>query len=129
MEKLKTFFWFHKDAGYLIDALLAVMSTANGPEYMKTKDNNKLFDKRNHTVKAISQNINYSYTSIKLNEILKYIERIYKDGYTVSKNIYIQEERSDIMEAIRIIECEWIKYLRKKHFLEISMDFEDMRLD
>ena len=129
MEKLKTFFWFHKDADYLSDALLAVMSTTNAPEYMKTKDNNKLFDKRNHTVKAIYQNINYSHTPLKFNSILKFIERIYKEGYTVSKYRYIKNERSDIIKAIGVIERQWIKYLYKKNSLDFSMDFESMRLD
>ena len=129
MEKLKTFFWFHKDADHLSDALLAIMSTTNGPEYMKTKDEHKLFDKRNHTVKAIHQNMNYLHSSQKFNSILKLIEKIYKYGFTVSKYRYIREERSDIFEAVKLIECEWIRYLRKKNFLEISMDFEEMRLD
>ena len=129
MEKLKTFFWFHKDAHHLSDALLAIMITTNGPEFMKMKDENKLFDKRNHTVKAIHKNINYSHSSEKFNLILKFLEKIYKYGYTVSKYMYIREERSDIMEAVRLIKYQWIKYLRKKNFLEISMDFEEMRLD
>ena len=126
---MESYFWFHKDAVYLSDAIVAVMLTSNGPEYMKKKDKNKLFDKRNHTVKSISQNMKNTYTSISFNSVLKEIENIYKDGYTVSKYRYIREERNDIIEAVRIIEYQWIKYLRKKNFLEISMDFEEMRLD
>lgn len=129
MENLQKFFWFHKDHNHLSNALLAVMLTSNGPEYMKTKDRSKPFDRRNVTVKSISQNMNHTYTSIQFNSLLKIIELIYKDGYTVTKNRYIRNERSDIMDAVRIIEHQWIKYLYKKHSLEFSMEFEDMRLD
>ena len=85
--------------------------------------------KRNHTVKSISQNMKNTYTSISFNSVLKEIENIYKDGYTVSKYRYIREERSDIMKAVRLIEYEWIKYLYRKHSLQFSMNFESMRLD
>ena len=126
---MESYFWFHKDAVYLSDALLAVMRTGNGPEYMKTKDIHKSFDKRNHTVKAICQNMNNTYTSDKFNSILKFIEMIYKDGYSITKYRYIQNEKHDIMNAVSIIEHHWIQYLYKKHSLEFSMDFENMRLD
>ena len=119
---MESYFWFHKDAVYLSNGLLAVMSTCKGAEYMKTKDRNKLFDKRNHTVKAICQKANKT-------SVLKFIENIYKDGYSFTKYRYIREERLDIMKAVRIIEHHLIKYLYKKHLLEFSMDFEDMRLD
>ena len=121
---MESYFWFHKDAVYLSDALLSVMRTHNGPEYMKTKDRNKPFDKRNHTIRNISNHMNNTYP-----EILKFIENIYKDGFCVTKYKYIRNERPDIMKAIRIIEYNWIQYLYKKHSLEFSMDFENMRLE
>ena len=33
------------------------------------------------------------------------------------------------MKAVQIIEYHWTQYLYKKHSLEFSMDFENMRLD
>jgi len=125
---MESYFWFHKDAEYLSDALLAVMRTLNGPDYMRTKQREKSFDKRNHTVKAICQNMNNTYTPHTFNSILKFIEMVYKDGYTNVKYKYIRNERHDIMNAICIIEYRWIKYLYKNHSLDFSMDFENMRL-
>ena len=50
--------------------------------------------------------------------------------YIMSKKYqYIRNERSDIMKAIKIIEHHWIQYTFRKHALEFSMDFENMRLD
>jgi len=129
MEKLKTFFWFHKDADYLSDSLLAVMRTPNGAEYMKTKDINKLFDKRNYTVKAISQNMLYKHNNSTFNLLLKFVENIHKFGYTVTKDEYIRNKRLDIMKAIQIIEKYRILYINKQQKLDFSMDFESMRLD
>lgn len=131
MEKLKRFFWFINDdisVMHVSDALLAVMSTVNGPDYIKNKDENTIFDKRNTIVKKIYTNMNYKHNNITFNILLNFIQNIYVHGYTVTKDKYIREEREDIMDAIKLIEIYWIKYMKKKNCCELSMDFEYLRL-
>lgn len=132
MDHLETFFWFFindMSAKYISDGLLAVMITENGPTYMRSRDQSKSFDKRNKTVISISENMTYKHKSATLNVLLIFIENIYKNGYTFTKDKYIKEKRPDMMKAIQIIETRWIDYLNKKNVLEISMDFDEMRLD
>ena len=132
MDKLESYFDFFNDTDislYICDSLLAVMRTADGPRYMKTKDQLKAFDKRNSVVKSIYHNMIYNHNSKTFNYLLKFIESIYKNGYVFTKYEYIRKQRPDIMKAIRIIENQRIKYLNEKNKLEMSMDFEDLRLD
>ena len=132
MDNIKSYFDFFNDTElslYITDSLLAVMRTTNGPNYMKTKNEYKTFDKRNCVVKSIDKNMIYNHNSKTFNFLLKFIESIYKNGYVFTKYEYIRKQRPDIMKAIRIIENQRIKYLNEKNQLEMSMDFEDLRLD
>ena len=124
MEK---YFWFIKEPKYdvyLADTLVAIELTTNGRIYMKTKP----FLINELIVKKIIKNMKYKHNKKVLNVLFKFIEKIYKKGYTVSKHKYIRQKRKDIMRAIEIIENIWIKSKVKKNQLEFSMEFENMRL-
>jgi len=124
MEK---YFWFIKEVNYdvyLADTLQAVMCTHNGPEYMKTTK----FAITDIIVVDIVKNMNIKHNKKVLNILFKFIEKVYKKGYTVSKNKYIKQKRKDIMKAIEIIEEMWIKFKVNKNRLEMSMDFTDLHL-
>ena len=125
MEK---YFWFIKESKYdvyLADTLLAVMITCNGPEYMKTTK----FVITDVIVIDIICNMKYKHNKKVLNVLFKFIEKIYKKGYTVSKHKYIRQKRKDIMNAIEIIEKIYIKSKVRKNQLQMSVDFTDLRLE
>lgn len=61
--------------------------------------------------------------------LVEHINDIYKYGYSNTKYNYIRNNRSDIINAVQIIEKYWLKYQMKNNYLEMSMDFSDMRLD
>ena len=125
MEK---YFWFVKESKYdvyLADTLVAIELTTNGKIYMKTEP----FSINDLIVIKIIENMNYKHNKKVLNVLFKFIEKIYKKGYTVSKNKYIRQKRKDIMKAIEIIENIWIKSKVRKNQLEMSTDFTDLRLE
>jgi len=128
MDKYFWFFKKEKSADYLSDTLIAVMRTSNGPDYMKTRDCRKRFHIKSKVVKEIVEIMKYKHTDNTLNSLLRFIERIYKEGYSMSKYKYIRDKRPDIMKAITIIETNILKYLNKKHALEMSMYFQDIDL-
>ena len=128
---MDNYFWFfkkEKSAAYLSDTLIAVMRTSNGPKYMKTRDCRKKFHIKSKAVKEIVEMMKYKHNDNTLNSLLSFIERIYKEGYSVSKYKYIREKRPDIMEAITIIEMNILKYQNKKHELYMSMDLKNIHL-
>ena len=128
MDKYFWFFKKEKSAAYLSDTLIAVMRTSNGAKYMKTRDCRKRFHIKSKVVKEIVEIMKYKHTDNTLNSLLRFIERIYKEGYSMSKYKYIRDKRPDIMKAITIIETNMLKYQNKKHELEMTMYFEDIQL-
>ena len=128
MEK---YFWFFKkktSAIYLSDTLIAVMMTPNGPKYMKTRESHKMFHTKSKVVKEIVQNMKYKHKDRTLNALLKFIESIYKEGYSISKYKYITEKRPDIMKAIQIIETNILKYKDRKNELELSINLNEVHI-
>ena len=126
---MDNYFWFfkkEKSAAYLSDTLIAVMRTSNGPKYMKTRDCSKRFHIKSKVVKEIVEMMKYKHNNNTLNSLLKFIERIYKEGYSMSKYKYIREKRPDIMKAITIIETNMLKYQNKK--LHVLKNFENLHL-
>ena len=124
---MRKYFWFileEKYDVYLADTLQAVMLTFNGPQYMKTQS----FYLNDQIVLQFENNMKYKHTKEVLNIFLKFIEKIYKKGYTTTKNMYIKQYREDIMNAIKVLEKHWIKYKEKQNQLEMSMDFSELCL-
>ena len=110
---MESYFDFYKNSSvnskYLNDILMAVMLTDNGAKYMTYNCYNE------NTFYEIKKNMMYPYNQ----ELFLFIEKIYKNGYTISKNQYILERKS-----VQIIEKNYIKYLKRKNMLELSMDFD-----
>ena len=98
MEKYFTFVE-HKDADlHLSDALIAVMLS---------KKHNK------NTKEYIIENMNYKHNDIYIDWLLLFIDNIYKYGYTVTKNEYINNP-----------DKKWLG----KNTNEILISFEEMKL-
>ena len=96
---------------------------------MKVRDVKRNFDMKSKVISEIVENMNYKHNVTTLISLLKFIENIYKQGYTVSKYQYIRYKRPDIMNAIKIIDNWWSNYLLKKKELKFSMEFDNLRLD
>ena len=107
MEKFFNFISNEETIVHICDTLIAVMIA---------KKNNRV------DTSEIIKHMSYQHNDIYLDWLLKFIENLYNDGYTITKYDYIKENRKDIMNAIAFIEAKWVKYKLNTCFEEIQLN-------